>query len=148
MDTSERNRIARLEREMIDIRRALLAVPARFASVPPGRVDLWIIDGKTVYSDPPTVYYGIGKATSEITSVGVQYDPNVSTTPGAFTAITGIGRAYLFTNNVMQLIPVLVLLDGVSQYPVDLFSGDWVQAGPPVTIDGPSAPLTVYRPLP
>lgn len=110
---------------------------------------LEIIDGNTVYNVGGTTYYGI-KVDSVVGGVGVHYDPDVSTTPGDFTAVDGIGRAYLYVDGLQDPTPVLVALDSSYPIPNALVQGDFVMTDGTVTIEvggDPADTIVCYRPV-
>jgi hypothetical protein len=112
---------------------------------------LKIIDGQTVYSSGGVTYYGISKSLSEIPDVPSIYDPNgVGSTAGLFTAITGIGRAFLYVNGELQSDLVLVVLDSRSPVPTLLIDGDFLEtrdvAAIPFNSD-PTQHVSAYIPL-
>lgn len=140
MDNYERNRIARLEAELGWMRRQMLGIPARWAGgVAEKLLLIKVIDGHTVFNDGMgTIYYGITQEPAAITTVPTLYNPNVSLTPGTFTAIDGIGRGLLGG------VPVLLLLDATSPIGNLLVNGDWVWAlAEPVSIPVGAGPTAI-----
>jgi hypothetical protein len=128
IDEQERE-IGRLRRELDQ--RPLISVSATSTK----QLKLVIIDGQTVYNSGGTTYYGINWSNVAITTVPVLYDPTVSQVPGTFTAVTGIGRAILWTNNVASTTPVLVIHSTTySSFSYPLINTDPVVAGPAVSI--------------
>ncbi len=90
---------------------------------------LKIIDGQTVYSAGATTLYGVSRSGSAISTVTSLWDPNsVASTAGLFTADTGIGRAQLYINGVLQASMVLVCFDTASAIPTALVQGDTATA--------------------
>ncbi len=133
--------IQRLRDRCEKLERQLNHLPSRWAGNAPDSPirKLVIIDGGTVYSAGAITYYGVDQ-NSLMTEVASLWDPDISTTPGDFTAETGVGRAYLYVNGVLQAAPVLVLHDTRSTFSYSVITGDPLIAGPVVTL--PDAGLT------
>lgn len=112
---------------------------------------LRIIDGQTVFTAGPTTIYGISKFSGTIATVPSIYDPNgVGSTPGLFTATTGIGRAFLYLNGVLQANMVLVVFDAGSSIPTALADGDGAASETSRSIplgSDPTQTITAYVPL-
>ncbi len=100
---------------------------------------LGIIDGATLYSGGGETVYGITRKSSALTTVASLWDPNsVSSTAGSFAGETGIGRAFLYINGVVQSAMVLVVHDNRSG---NLISTSLVE------LDAPETFATVDLPL-
>lgn len=112
MSTPDR-RLTYLEAEVKRLRQGLaqrIIKPPKGSSLP--KWHLRIVDGQTVFSSGATTYYGITRSGSQVTTVPSLYDPtSVGSTAGLFTAVSGIGRAFLAINGVEQANLVLVVHD-------------------------------------
>jgi len=130
IDKQLRREISALRQRVIQLETQMARRPIRLPKGP-GSLSmsrLVIIDGQTVFNSGGVTYYGINKSGSAISTVGTLYDPDVSTTPGTFTAVTGIGRAFHYIDGVLQTDPVLVVLDTSSPIATLLIDGDPVAA--------------------
>ncbi len=146
-------RLVELEREVRRLRQAQAQRPFKppKGSGATQRYLLKIIDGNTVFNSGGTTYYGISRSGSALTTVTSLFDPNsVASTPGLFTADTGIGRAQLYINGVLQASMVLVLHDSTSPIPTLLVGGASVRAESTVSLtlaSDATQSVTAYKSL-
>ncbi len=144
-----------LRRELVAMRRELgqrNVIPPKGAAAATYYF-MRVLDGNTVYSNSPTIYYGIKRKAGTFATVSSLWDPNsVGGTAGAFAAEDGIGRGYLITAGVEASTLSLIAHDSRSGSMItfSLVTGDRIAVVTAVSIplaSDATQSVTAYLPL-
>ncbi len=142
-----------LRREVAKLRQGLAQRPVKPPKGAPTQYYFMrVLDGNTVYSNSPTIYYGVKRKSGTFATVSSLWDPTIDGTAGAFAAEDGIGRGYLIANGVESSTRSLIAHDSRSGSMItfSLVTGDRIAVVTAVSIplaSDATQSVTAYLPL-